>query len=370
MKQKINPKKRRNAQEWIKQELGQDGIKAIVQGKHNLLHVEIHPHHESTEMCNNNCEGCTGGQYRHDSIKKKQKVGIKTPKLIQTINSFKNTGIKRVVYSGNCTEPLLYPNIEDTIEIIRKANLEFSLYSNFYNASDSIIKVLTSKESINDYLRISLDAGSKKSYNLAHSPKDQNAFNIILENIENLLEHKKQNNPNLFIDITYLLSNKNTDKQDLEFISKWAHNHEGINGLRFTTYQKPLARKMPSSLIITDLKQKRKLLAKLKQEYSDKENFQICTMDDEHLTKKKEKPFSKCYVQNVFAVIGFDGEVYPCTAMAYNNSPQEFRFGNINNQEFWEIVKNVKKNFPLTNCYDCTRNEYKMNEMFDKLSKS
>ncbi len=83
----MKPQKRKNGLAWVSS-LFSEEIDGITEGRHPNapFHVEIHPHHSSTELCNNNCNGCTGGGYRNPES---EKLGIDPDRLIKTIDSFK-----------------------------------------------------------------------------------------------------------------------------------------------------------------------------------------------------------------------------------------------------------------------------------------
>src|SRR3989338_4812161 len=198
-------KVQREAMAWLEQEFPK-GINEIASGEHPKfpLQLEVHPHHASTSFCTNSCEGCTGGYYR--TLPKAQNAGIEPERLVNLIDNLAGTPTKRVVFAGNCTEPLMYPDIVGAIQHVRNAWLEFCLYSNFYLADrDGVLEAIASTDAVNDYVRASLDAGSAEAYNLVHHPTDPDSFTKILRNIERLLELKQTNRPNLYIHLTYLL---------------------------------------------------------------------------------------------------------------------------------------------------------------------
>ena len=356
-----------NSFTWI-QSFAPESVERVTNGDSlaEPLHVEIHPHHSSTELCNNSCPGCTGLVYRKQEIGDK---GIKPERLIKTIDSFKGKA-RRVIFSGNCIEPLMYPEIKEVIKHIRESDVVFYLYSNFYYGNqEGLIEELVNTE-LDDYARISLNAGSNDSYNLVHRPKDTNSFHRIIENGERLARLKTERDSPLFVHVTYLLNNYNCGKEDLEFAVMWASRNKGINGIRFTTYQKPLGRSMPKMARIPeeDFLKARDYLHELKREF-DRDDFKVEITNEQVVLQQKIKPFKRCYVQEVFAVIGFDGTVYPCTSMASPSSPEIYKFGNINQENFWDIWERRKRkaNFSLEKCFDCTRAESEINSGFQGL---
>ena len=73
-------------------------------------------------------------------------------------------GTQGVLLSGNSTEPLLYPRIDEVIRAIKNggsdsaSSMFMRLYSNFYYGEkvEAVADVLNQ----DDYVRVSLDAGS------------------------------------------------------------------------------------------------------------------------------------------------------------------------------------------------------------------
>jgi len=368
MNEQDSIKARRDCWKWVEREFP-NGLKEILAGRKPKapLHVEIHPHHKSTMMCNNDCPGCTGRVYKKDPSLV-EGVGIKPERLIKTLQSFKGK-IRRVVFSGNCTEPLLYPEIIPAIRTIRECGLEFNLYSNFYYADKAGLMEELTKAGFKSYARASIDAGTKKTYNLTHKPLDKNSFEKILSNIDSIAQLRAKKNSKMYMHVTYLLSRHNSSREELDSIIKWASDHK-VNSIRFTTYQKPLGKEMHNSSFLSEdkLEEVKRFLEEAKKEYN-REDFDIETRELGITKEQKLKSFDKCSVMNVFGVIGFDGGVYPCTAMASSTTPEIYRFGNINTEDYWKIWNRAKQNFSVSKCYDCTRTEFCINQGVSELPK-
>lgn len=361
---------RRNNWKWIESnypnviESLKNGISPIYP-----VHVEIHPHHYLTPLCNNFCNNCTGRNYRrnHELFK----WGIDSQRLIQTIKGFKGK-VDDIIFSGNSTEPLLYPEIKSAIRAVHDNKEMFSLYSNFYYANrKGVIDELTSPTTSFDYVRISLNAGKRESYNLSHNPDDENAFEVVKDNIIELLRQKKFKGIDLFVHLTYLIDRYNSEKEEIFDIIKWAKDNEGINGIRFSFYQKPLGGKVGDEIIFNDLEYHSLVnyINDLKKEF-ESNDFIIGSPWEKTNEEQKEKNFFSCNVGKLFSVIGSDGSVYPCTSMAFPYNDSKYKFGNINDEDFWDIWERVRnsENFSLKDCFDCTRAEYDINERFGKLS--
>ena len=362
---------KRNCWQWLEKQ-HPEKLTAISLGQAPKYpaHVEIHPHHFSTPMCNNNCPACTGKIYRCGS--RACEFGIEPERLIQTLGGFKGK-VNDVIFSGNSIEPLLYPDIVPAINAVRAVGAMFSLYSNFYYASrPGVLNALTNPATPFDYIRISLNAGSRDSYNLSHQPCDENAFSIVLENIRELLLLKREKKAELYVHLTYLLDQHNSGPRELENVVRWAADHIGVNGIRFSVYQKPMGLSVPSAIDFSDedFTHLKDHIVALEKEYA-RDNFSVEHPWEMTQNEQKEKIFHECRVGKVFPVIGMDGGVYPCTAMASPFSSEVYRYGNINKEDFWDIW-GVMSNFPaapLSRCYDCTRGEFDINSRFEELAK-
>jgi MoaA/NifB/PqqE/SkfB family radical SAM enzyme len=360
---------RRNCWQWIQTEFP-EVIESIVNGEdsNDPIHVEIHPHHSSTEMCNNRCVACTGGIYR--GLDGKLDFGIEPARLFETIKIFKGR-VNDIIFSGNSIEPLIYPEIVEAIKNVHNIGAMFSLYSNFYYANrPGVMEEITSPSTLLDYIRISLNAGTKESYNQSHFPKDPNAFDIVLENIKELLRLKKEKDVELYVHLTYLLDKQNSRKQELEGIVKWAAENKGISGIRFGVYQKPLGKKVPGLIDFSEneFNENAKYTGELAKTYF-REDFVIEGPWIRTDKFEKQKTFDNCRVGLVFPVIAMDGGVYPCTSMASSSNKTGFCYGNINTDVFWDIwdVIKTKEGFPILGCYDCTRAEFDINQRFKEL---
>lgn len=359
---------KRNCLKWLETQYPQV-IAAISRGEAPKypVHVEIHPHHFSTPMCNNNCPACTGKIYRCGA--RACEFGIDSKRLIQTITGFGGK-VNDVIFSGNSIEPLLYPEIVPAIKAVRQAGAMFSLYSNFYYANrPGVIDALTTPATAYDYVRISLNAGKRESYNFSHRPDDPNAFGIVLENVRELTRLKKEKKADLYVHLTYLLDKYNSGFEELEGIVRWAASDSGINGIRFSVYQKPMGLSVPGAIDFSseDFNSLKARVIRLEKHYG-REDFSIEHPWEMTQHEEKEKKFLECRVGKVFPVIGMDGGVYPCTAMASPFSSEAFRYGNINHEDFWaiwDIMSNLR-GVPLSSCHDCTRGEYDINTQLDR----
>lgn len=341
------------------------------------MRLEIHPYHFSQRTpCNNNCGWCTRAKDKYNIIKKKIE-GIPIAPLLRLIRDIKNTGVQDVVISGNSTEPLLYPWIEDLLVEIKKMGLPFRLFSNFYYGF-KLLKIAHLFDS-DDIVRISLDAGSESGYNLTHKPSDKRAFFKILRNIEQLLKRRKEIGNDFQVHMTYLLSKENSDLEDIRFITEWARDNN-LNSIRFSPPLKPKVAndKFDNDFVLSDLEIE-KILDFLNDFKTQNPEYAESVAILEAYKEQPEKKFEYCHHWKMIAVLGTSGMFFPCTSTSLVESIETLGVGplkdnNFNFLNFWNNKDSWKKIVPEKclngKCADCTRWEFVVNKEIDRLRTS
>ena len=347
--------------EWIVQDF--DGFQDMLAGKNpKPLQLEIHPYHISQGIpCTNQCLYCTGQAYR-ESFANGNVKGIEPERLIKTIRESKGY-VKRILLSGNNTEPLLYPKIDNVLDEILNNNMGFFLYTNFYNGNDKIRNILVNGDS-SSFVRVSIDAGSSDSYFNVHRPYDKESFEIVCNNVSELLKLRENRGSGLKVYLHYLLTEKNSSCKELDNITNWSFN-TGVDVLQFGIPQKPLTLELKegdySAIMSSEHYDKMKDdLLNIKERYNGKIRIDLT----KPLREQKEKKFERCHIQRIIGVIGYNGLLFPCTSVA----SEKFRhkaYGDINKEDIWDIWNSKSRlerlNFSLDDCPDCTKMEFNIN---------
>jgi wyosine [tRNA(Phe)-imidazoG37] synthetase (radical SAM superfamily) len=334
--------------------------------------VEVHPYHESQRVpCNNDCGHCTKGDDR-SRLNVRGVEGIDPDRLISFIANLAGRGTKAVVLSGNSTEPLLYPRIDDVIRSVKAAGLALRVFSNFYYG-ERLLEVV-SHLTRHDLLRISLDAASPATYDQVHRPRARRAFERILENIEALAEQRKRERRQFVIEITYLLNRANCGLDDLFSLVRWATERR-VDRLRFSLPLRPeigndkfddrqLLGEQETNVLI-------RLLRQLQAELGGGATV-IEILDDPSVQSRK--PFRACHHWKMIAVLGACGRFFPCTAVALASMMDRLGQGDINdpNLNFWELWADSRKwaHLDPASCAsglpaECTRFEFVVNNEID-----
>jgi MoaA/NifB/PqqE/SkfB family radical SAM enzyme len=266
--------------------------------------VEIQP----SSFCNLDCKHCFGKVLTNKKLK--DKIGEKEMRIIaERINEFQEEGFKVEVvkFCGTTGEPLINPAIIYGIKLFKDAGKKVIVFTNGlwldkkYDNREYLYPILEA-----DTLRLSLDAGSEKTFKQL---KGVDGFARIINNLRKLIEEKKRKGSKLNVVIGYVIGTKNYQE-----ITKATRLMKllGADEIRFRvdlTDQEGI--RNISQLIIKQLKKARRCQDerfKVISEYSEKE------IDKESLFHADGR---KCFNQHFWACIGPDGNLYACGHRTY-----------------------------------------------------
>jgi wyosine [tRNA(Phe)-imidazoG37] synthetase (radical SAM superfamily) len=358
---------------WVMREFA-GGITRIVHGQlpGAPLQIEIHPYHCSQPLpCNNRCVWCTQLEDK-TALKADAIVGIEPANLIKFIASLKGSGIRRIVLSGNSTEPLLYPRIEEVIRAIHAAGLNWVLYTNLYYGQ-KMLNVALDCSRPGDVLRVSLDAGNETSYMKTHRPQnDPQAFRIVTANLTELLRERAQRQSPLAVGIAYLMTECNSTGEELREAIQWAEQI-GVDFMRFSVPLQPTHQNSEFALPEDEAGRIKRRISRLAWDYEIRRErysspMRIVVRQDEVI--QGPKPFLACHHCKLIPVVGVRGKIYPCTSTSTADF-DHLGIGDINQADFaaafWDIWNDPTKwRHDVQNCPDCTRFEYDLNAEMDR----
>ena len=145
----------------------QEVLQHLLRGERcNPVYIRIKP----TNKCNHNCSYCHYKNAYLDLDDFDPKDEIPREKMLETVDSMKELGVKAVTFSGG-GEPLLYPHIEETMERVLASGIDLSIITNGSLLSDGRAELLAkgkwvrlSIESINDEEYCSIRGIKKGSF--------------------------------------------------------------------------------------------------------------------------------------------------------------------------------------------------------------
>jgi len=294
------------------------------------IHVAIDP----VNICNHNCPMCF---FRKDSeanlhIKRDTRGYVLDLEIIKNLFDEIKHHTKAITLVGG-GDPIVHPHIEKIINYGNNCGFKIGMVSN-----GGIKKEIRDCE----WIRISMDAATAKTYEYTHGSKD---FNITLENIKEYIKNNK------FVGVSFLIYPENRHEvYDAAILAKDL-------GVKYIQY-KPVytdncgdEHRPYYTDVADDIKRVKELQTN---------DFKVLDFWDRvnDLTDRP-KEYSTCGVQDYVTQIGADGEVYICCIYKYN---VEYSFGNINNESFCEIwngkMREKLRKIDVKKCPPCFYNKH------------
>jgi MoaA/NifB/PqqE/SkfB family radical SAM enzyme len=308
-----------------------------------------------TNKCNHNCFYCA---YKseisgvHDNANQRDEIPGK--KMIEILNNFKEMGVKSVIYSGG-GEPLVYPQISETIERTIDLGLDFAMITNGQNLEGKVSKLLAGNAL---WVRISANDCDAKTFSQTRRCNEK----LFYKRNENIKEFANMKNKSCKLGIHFVVhrGNKNKIFDSAEFYKKL-----GADNIKFV----PMWSNKPLEYHKLFREESTKQIKKAKKEL-ESGGFKINnSYNDFLLNNTSEKNFRRCFRMEIVTAIGADCNVYTCPDKSYDEQGKIGSIKNISFKDLWfsDETKNFFKNFnPLEKCKDhfCTNEE--RNEVVQK----
>ncbi len=319
--------------------------------------------------CNLKCAHCEGALLD-------KKIHQNSTALLKTISLLRNK-ISYFVFSGAYSEPTLDTNLINYLGEIKKNNANFGIHTNG-TLTKKLLKNILAIGDENDYISISLDACSEKSFQIIKNSK-RKLFNKILENIKYIALNNKNK---IQFRLTYLLSKYDTDKTGLyNFLDKLNKFSDSISSLRFSVpylyygLDIKTVKKIQKQQIVPLYKKAEQLI----NEYINKHNpigLKIFVLPPSTQDINKLKKIKYCLFGYYQITLGADGYFYQCNAVA-SEKYKHLRLGELNENISLKGINNIiKKNQdlifnPQTSCFAfgcrCDRPGMEFNLLGEKL---
>jgi|APSaa5957512535_1039671.scaffolds.fasta_scaffold05316_2 MoaA/NifB/PqqE/SkfB family radical SAM enzyme len=312
------------------------------------VYVRIKP----TNRCNHDCYWCVYA----DSFRKKNKKDefgsghiqsemhtdmiesdtMPKEKLLETLNIFKEIGVKAVTYSGG-GEPLFYKDIVEVMKRTISNGIDLSIITNGELLSGERAQILSQAK----WVRVSMDYTNALEMKNFRRIGDR-SFDRVMENIK---AFSKIKNSDCDLGINFIVHKDNCNNL-VEFAKKM--KDYGVDNVRFSPMWLPEFSSYHQEFKDTVKAQLKEASYIVDNTFSVNSTYN--TSDGAH---KVTRPYKKCYVNQIVPVLGADMKVYTCHNKAYDTSGV---IGNIKDQDFrsmWfskETEKFFKKFNPQKTC--------------------
>jgi hypothetical protein len=147
-----------------------------------------------TVACNYRCPHCIDGPILNTG------KSYQWTELVRSLVLLRIAGLRSVILIGG-GEPTLHPKFRDAVKLIKLLGLECAIVSNGSNNGllRDIAPLLTSQ----DWIRLSLDAGSNETFRVMHQPKKPS---LELEEICKTAGEIKRANPRITLGFSYIVT--------------------------------------------------------------------------------------------------------------------------------------------------------------------
>jgi radical SAM protein with 4Fe4S-binding SPASM domain len=298
--------------------------------------IEIDP----SNACNHGCYFCISS-YIHLPESK----GLKTfdrsimPKkvLMDTCKSFVDMGVRAINWTGG-GEPTVNPHLKEAIQYIgQNSDIKMGMFTNGtlfdkFDLFETLVDNMT-------WVRISIDAGTEKTYNDVRRARDGQNWERMHANLAKLLEVNKQRGNKIDIGVGFVIT-PDTYHEIVDFAKEFSRYD-----LTYCQYKPEIVnreREEGKQREIEFWKEKvDPLLEEAKQILGDK--FQINGYKLEDLENDPNffgRTYKKCFGSQVQPCVGADGHVYVCTN---HRGYKEYSYGSLYEKSFEDIWNDITK---------------------------
>tara|TARA_B110001452_G_scaffold201337_1_gene171409 strand:+ start:2812 stop:4014 length:1203 start_codon:yes stop_codon:yes gene_type:complete len=309
--------------------------------------MEIDP----SNACNHSCPFCISGHIHLKKFKgteffNRQMMDKKT--LLNLVHDLSKTKIKSIAFTGG-GEPTMNPSLKEAIVYLKKnSNIQLGMYSNGsmmerFDLFDTIAQSL-------EWIRVSIDAGKKKSYDNLRVTNSSNNFDVVLSNIKKLVERKKALKSNIIIGVGFVVTQDNYNE-----VIDFANLFKSIdidycqfkpeiiqierNGTQDDKKQQ-ISSEFWAYKIIDLLNEASEILGKKFE--SNAYKIEDLIIDQENYGRG----YKECIGSQFQPCIGADGHVYVCTN---HRGHKKYSYGNLYEESFEKIWGNIKKRQKIMN---------------------
>ena len=326
-------------------------IEFVDKGNTAPILVEIDP----SNACNHACNFCLSSYIHFDSYKGTETFSrALMPKdmLLNLCRELIEMKVRAINWTGG-GEPTLNKHLIKAIKYCGKHGMKMGMFTNGtlfdkYDMFEILVDYMT-------WIRISVDAGTEKTYNGVRIPKGEANWEKMMNNLTKLIKTKKARGRNLDIGVGFVIS-PDTYHEIIDF----AKTFKDMD-LTYCQYK-------PEIIIREKGGEQRDLdfwLNKVKPELDKAKailgnKFQVNGYKLEDLAKERKnfgRNYKKCLGSQISPCIGADGNVFVCTN---HRGWKEYSYGNLNDgksfKEIWNDIENRQKIMHQIENIECFKN--------------
>lgn len=154
-----------------------------------------------TSYCNHHCVFCV---YHYKEFKP---IFFPLKRYMELALEWASMGVRSVFFAGD-GDPLLNKSCHEMVLATKMAGIDIALNTNGRLLSKKNIPIFV--ESLS-FIRLSVNAGSRENYAKIHGTTE-NDFDVVVENIRELVKKKKETNSGIVIGVQCVLLSQNKDE--------------------------------------------------------------------------------------------------------------------------------------------------------------
>jgi len=315
-------------------------IEHIETGNTAPVLVEVDP----SNACNHACSFCLSSYIHFEKYKGTETFSralMSKEVLMSLCEDFVNMGVRAINWTGG-GEPTLNRHLKEAIEYCGANGIKMGMFTNGtlfdkWDMFESLVENMT-------WVRISVDAGTKETYNGVRRAKGKQDWDKMVSNLEKLLEVNKAHGNKIDIGVGYVIS-PDTYSEIVDFANF------------FSKYDLAYCQYKPEIIIREKGGEQRELefwtdkvnplLVEAEKILGDK--FQVNGYKFEDLAMDREKfgrNYKQCLGSQLSPCIGADGHVYVCTN---HRGWKQYSYGNLYENSFENIWRDVQKRQEVMN---------------------
>lgn len=326
-------------------------IEFIKTGNTAPVLIELDP----SNTCNHGCYFCISS-YIHlpesKNLETYNKSVMPENILLGACKDFVDMGVRAVNWTGG-GEPTINPHLGKAIKYLGENNIKMGMFTNgtLLDKRDLFETVVDNMT----WIRFSVDAGTKETYNSIRRAKDNQDWDKMISNLTTLVETNNRKGKKIDIGVGFVIT-PDTYKEIVDF----ANNFKDFD-INYCQYKPEVVNREREGGVQREVefwnKEVQPLLSEAKNILGNK--FQINGYKITDLEKDPSlygRTYKKCLGSQLSPCVGADGHVYVCPN---HRGYKQYSYGSLHDKSFKEIWNDisVRENIMNTiNNVECFKN--------------
>lgn len=268
-------------------------------GRSGPVMFDLHP----TLACQNKCSFCISANFHVGGVERSnfdRKHQLDWDVLRRVIHEWDNMNVRSVQLTGG-GEPTLYSHFADLLYELKRANIKIGLITNGIKVHEYSSEILDTV----DWMRFSLDASNKDMYRRI---KNTEHFDEVMSSIYKITSERKDHvrAKKVRIGVAYIITHESMSGID-EIVNSFEQEGTAIDYLQFKDV-------VMRGMTLTPYYHQ--MIEKAIEQAEHEAHFPVMYTKHGGIQADLEG-MTECDVLDYVAILGADGNVYPCCSLEY-----------------------------------------------------